>query len=241
MWSAAGAPWRGRRQGSTAPGRRTARDRLAARTERAGGRVVVRLDFTLPVAGRLYLVVRGPYPSCRAVGTIPVRGRAGKNTVRFAGRIGSRPLDPGVYVLTLAATRTAPAGPGSEAVRVVSPHRTVPLPERREPACDAATAASMRRFLRLLDETARTDAALLGAARQGRTDTPRAPLLPPSVSEVAGEVTLADEPAPPALADGDGRSALESVAAVLVVAGVGFLLVMMLTLVTRFIRGSWDP
>lgn len=206
--------------------------------------MVVRLDFTLPAARRLYLVVRGPYPSCRAVGAIPVRGRAGENTVRFAGRIGSRRLDPGVYVLTLAPTRTAPPGPASEAVRV-SPRRTVPLPERREPACDAATAASMRRFLRLLGTPEPTGGALAAAAtalsRRGENETPRAPLLPPSVPEVAGEVRLADEPAPPALADGDGRSALESVAAIVVLAGVGFLLVTMLTLVTRFLRGSWDP
>jgi hypothetical protein len=42
-------------------------------------------------------VVRGPAPSCDLVARFAVRGHAGRNQVRFTGRIGHRRLAPGTY------------------------------------------------------------------------------------------------------------------------------------------------
>lgn len=213
-----------------------ARERLAARAERAGGRVVVRLDFALPAARRLYLVVRGPFPSCRAVGAIPVRGRAGENTVRFAGRIGSRRLDPGVYVLTLAPSRTAPAGPSSEVVRVVSPRRTVPLPETAAiPACEPSsrTLDRVAQFLRSEASSAPPPSATPSATPAAVVlEPPQRPAVPLRPPEVPPEGLLPRDLLP--VLTGDGPSGpLELALTFVVFALVGGLLVVLFALLAR--------
>jgi hypothetical protein len=42
-------------------------------------------------------VVRGPAPSCQVAARFAVRGHAGRNQVRFTGRIARRRLEPGTY------------------------------------------------------------------------------------------------------------------------------------------------
>ena len=75
----------------------------------------------LPKRGRMFLVVRGPAPSCRVAGVIPVRGRKGENTVYFAGRVHGHRLAPGVYLISLSANRHHMPRAATEYVRVVSP------------------------------------------------------------------------------------------------------------------------
>jgi hypothetical protein len=114
---------------------------LAAETHRTANRVSVRLAFLLAKAERRFLIVRGPAPSCRVVGYIPVRGRKGVNTVYFAGRVHARRLEPGVYLISLSSNRRLARGAATEYVRVVSPRRSLPLPDRaRRPSCSTAAA-----------------------------------------------------------------------------------------------------
>ena len=118
-----------RRQARRAPARRpstTARPQrkaLAARVQRSRNRVSVRLAFVLPKADRLFVIVRGPAPSCRIAGYIPVRGRKGANTVFFAGRVHGRRLEPGVYLLSLSTNRRLDpsGGDGVRSRRLASP------------------------------------------------------------------------------------------------------------------------
>jgi hypothetical protein len=216
---------------------------LRARAERTRNRVAVRLQFSLARTQRLFLLVRGPAPSCRVAGVVPIRARRGHNVVRFSGRVRGRLLEPGIYLLTLSSNRVLPVGAPAEAVRVVSPRRTVPLPDAaRRPSCSPAQALASDPVARLL---LREDAA--GAATATPTATepgprPEAPLRPPlNVVRLAPERELPDvAPDAGAIAPpGDGT--FESVAGLAVLGLVGALLVAMLALVTRFLRGSWNP
>lgn len=212
---------------------------LAAKTYKTKSRVSVRLRFALPAAGRLFLVVRGPAPSCRVAGVVPVRGRKGTNTVFFSGRVQGRRLEPGVYQLSLSSSRRPqPAAPATT-VRVVSPRRSVPVTTpARSAACAPAQAFFDDGTTRILEAEAqqqRVPIAKLAAA-------PNAALRPalPSDGVANGE----DEEAAGLVPDPGSDSAdggLESFAAIAVLLIVASLLLGMVALVTRFLRGSWDP
>jgi hypothetical protein len=87
-------------------------------------RRAARITFTLTAPARVLFVVRGPAPSCDVVGRFAVRGRAGRNRVRFAGRIGHRRLAPGTYRI-VARTR---AGTAARPLVVVVGSGPVELP-----------------------------------------------------------------------------------------------------------------
>ena len=53
--------------------------------------------IVLPAAAVVELRVTELAPLCRAVGLIVVRAHAGRNVVRFRGRVGDRTLEPGTY------------------------------------------------------------------------------------------------------------------------------------------------
>ena len=220
----------------------------------------VRLTFALPAAGRVFLVVRGPAPSCRIAGYIPVRGRKGANVVAFSGRVHGRRLEPGVYLISISPTRRPVEGAPTEYVRVVSPKRSVPLPDTaRKPSCREALLlvdAGTTRVLRA--EAALAEAALAGVAkgRAADAETARAVAVPASLPTVkpltpapGGEADGADEqeesagilPGLDSIGDDAEESGLGSYAAVAALTVVAALLLAMLALVTRFLRGSWDP
>jgi len=167
-----------------------------------------------------------------------VRGRKGTNTVFFSGRVQGRRLEPGVYQLSLSTSRRPqPAAPATT-VRVVSPRRSVPV---TTPARSAACAPAQAFFddgTRILEAEAqqqRVPIAKLAAA-------PNAALRPalPSDGVANGE----DEEAAGLVPDPGSDSAdggLESFAAIAVLLIVASLLLGMVALVTRFLRGSWDP
>lgn len=60
----------------------------------------VRIHFWLSRARTVVFYVDQLSPECRYVGKFLVRGRNGRNIVRFRGRIGGRVLEPGTYRLT---------------------------------------------------------------------------------------------------------------------------------------------
>ena len=209
---------------------------------RTKGRVKVRLAFTLSRAARLFLIVRGPFPSCRVAGYIPVKGHKGKNTVIFAGRAQGHPLDPGVYLLSLSTTRSVTPGAPSEYVRVVSPRQAVPLPDSvPAPSCAEATAAppgfttTWVSLVRAIPTAAtrapgsKRPTAQIASAQKNDTDDGQdaAGLFPsPDGGALAGVTSSANE---------------HPFAAIAVLALLAALLFGMVTLVTRFVRGSWNP
>ena len=232
------------RAGSTSRARATARPQaLRARRFTVKGRVGVRLSFVLPRSGRIFLVVRGPAPSCRVAGVIPVRGRKGANVVAFAGRVNGRRLGPGVYLISLSSTKRPTPGAPTEYVRVVSPRRSVPLPDSApKPSCRESLLLAYPGTARiLLAEEKRPVASLAGlaatplpstsGAAAGRSDGSGADEdglsgVLPDVGPLGGDAT-------------DGG--FEAFAAIAALAVVGALLLAMLALVTRFLRGNWNP
>ena len=82
----------------TGPARVTRLRVNTARVRRTGKqKTAARITFNLTKPARVRFVVRGPAPSCDVVARFAVRGRAGRNQVRFTGRIGRRRLEPGTY------------------------------------------------------------------------------------------------------------------------------------------------
>jgi hypothetical protein len=235
------------RNGAAAPGgART----FTARKHRTKNRVSVRLRFALPAAARLFLIVRGPAPSCRVAGVIPLRGRRGANTVYFAGRVHGRRLEPGVYRLSLSATRRPQAGAPATTVRVVSARRSVPLAKARASLLASCTPAQA-----YFDDGTRrilvTEAAV--ATRQQETERPTASVagVPPvqleppkqggSAAGRDGGLAGGLLPDPGDIGGDSAGGGLESYAAIGVLLLVASLLFGMVVLVTRFLRGSWNP
>ena len=180
------------------------------------------------------MIVRGPAPSCRVAGYIPVRGRKGVNTVYFAGRVHGRRLEPGVYLISLSPNHRLARGAATEYVRVVSRRRSVPLPDvARKPSCATAAAATA-------DPTSPT---LVGAAVPKRATAQPA-------AQVAGVQTptgaenddgAAGLPESGVLGVSTGDANEKPFLAIAVLTLVSGLLLAMLALVTRFLRGSWNP
>jgi hypothetical protein len=210
---------------------------LQARVQRSRNRVSVRLAFVLPKADRLFVIVRGPAPSCGIAGYIPVRGHKGANTVFFAGRVHGRRLGPGVYLLSLSTNRRLDPSAATEYVRVVSRRRSVPLPEQaQKPSCSDVAGASTS------DAIERT--VLAGAATKTSKPRPTASLAGTAAGSPSGDE---NDDGASGLPDSGVLGAATDVAdeqpfvAIAVLTIVGALLLTMLVLVTRFLRGSWNP
>ena len=205
---------------------------LRTSVRRTKGRVSVRLAFTLPQAARVFLVVRGPAPSCRVAGVIPVRGRRGANTVYFAGRVHGRRLEPGLYLISLSPTRRVDADARSELVRVVSRTRSVPAADSApRPECTPAGTSGETTGQTLVREAPRTPIP--------PTVSPAAPLRPPLQDDADERDDSAGFlPIPGSLSPDTGTEAFAAIAIVML---VGALLLAMVALVTRFLRGSWNP
>jgi hypothetical protein len=207
---------------------------LEAGVQRSPNRISVRLAFVLPEAGRRFLIVRGPAPSCRIAGYIPLRARKGPNTVYFAGRVHGRRLDPGIYLISLSSTRRFSPGAATEYVRVVSPRRSVPLPDQaRKPACTTAGLAA--------DQTGRS--ILAGTPTNEPTSRPTAGVAGVAVQGPTGDANDdgASGPVPGVLGAATGDADEKPFLAIAVVTIVAALLLTMLALVTRFLRGTWNP
>jgi hypothetical protein len=96
-----GSPSSGRAAGTQGTPPRVARLR-ASRAFIVRGSKRVRaaiLTFRLPSRSLVVFEVRRLAPSCTSFGTFRVRGHAGKNRVRFAGRVRGRLLPAGTYEL----------------------------------------------------------------------------------------------------------------------------------------------
>jgi len=209
-----------------------------ARVHRSPNRVSVRLAFLLPKADRKFLLVRGPAPSCLIAGYIPVRGRKGANTVYFAGRVHGRRLEPGIYLISLSPNRRLVPGAATEYVRVVSPRRSVPLPESaRKPSCNDASALAADPTARILPAEAAPEVATPTARRAAA----RPPDRTASESEEGDEEAAGFAPDSGVLGVATRDEAEEPFVAIAVLTLVAALLIAMLALVTRFLRGSWNP
>jgi hypothetical protein len=158
------------------------------------------------------------------------------NSVYFAGRVHGHRLAPGVYLISISPNRSLVPGAPTEYVRVVSPRRALPLPDSApKPSCTVAPASSLDPIERFVlagtlppATTSRPTARLAGAA------TPR----PTGDENDDGAAGIPDSGVLGAATAGADEHPFVAIA---VLALIGALLLAMLTLVTRFLRGSWNP
>jgi outer membrane biosynthesis protein TonB len=235
------------------PGSRSAApertERLRAIPHRSKDRVTVRLEFKLPEAKRVFVILRGPAPSCRVAGVIPVRGHEGTNTVHFAGRAGGRALRPGTYALSISNTRHSSEDAPTTFVKVVSKRRSVPARDAAErPNCAPAQLLAAGPFFRVLRGEGSTAtpavpaAGRSGGATPGATPgaAPRAAPPLPAASDQPHDVLGAAIP-PPGFDSGSSAEGMESLLTIGVLTLVGAILLTAVALVARFLRGSWNP
>lgn len=189
----------------------------------------MRLAFTLTKAQRLFLIVRGPAPSCDVVGVIPVRGHQGVNKLTFAGRAGGRNLRPGDYLLSLSTVRQPLAASPTTLVEVVSKRRSVPA----RPGAAKPTCAPPQTFAAA--PTYRLPRAGEAAGGSGLiTSVP--PLNGDQQHDVLGVATPGA-----GLDSGSSVDRLTSLIGIGVLTLIGAILLTAVALVTRFFRGTWNP
>jgi hypothetical protein len=217
-------------------------NRLRATPHRSKHRVTVRLKFKLLAAKRLFLIVRGPAPSCNVVGVIPVRGHKGANTFDFAGRAEGRNLRPGGYLLTLSSVRRPAGNAPSSFVQVVSKRRSVPAKAGvRRPTCsDAQALAAVPAFRLLRREGSAPRSA--EAPTEASTADPRDALasVPPANSDQQHDVLGIAIPGPN-LGSGPSADGLERLIVIGILTLIGAILLTTVALVGRFLRGTWNP
>jgi hypothetical protein len=61
----------------------------------------VEIPYVLARSGRVFVVLRGPVPSCTFVSRFSVRGQRGPNVLRFDGTVGRERLQSGTYLIGL--------------------------------------------------------------------------------------------------------------------------------------------
>ena len=196
----------------------------------------MRLAFTLTKAQRLFLIVRGPAPSCQVVGVIPIRGHRGVNKLTFAGRAGGRNLRPGSYLLSLSTVRQPLAAAPTTLVQVVSKRRSIPAKAGAEkPTCSDAQASASSPFFRLLRREGTAAGSAEVPARAHAVNS-----IPPADSDQQHDVLGVATPRG-GLDSGSSADTLGSLITIGVLTLIGAVLLMTVALVTRFFRGTWNP
>jgi hypothetical protein len=204
---------------------------LRVSTERVGERVVTRLRFSVATAGRMFVVVRGPLPSCRVLGRVPLRARSGENAFDFTGRLRGHPLEPGDYLVTVSTSRQPGPDDVVAAVRVVSERRVVPL--RKSVAEAACVSQPLSRFVATVLGSGGPTAGGGGSDRAGGSV-----FLPPLPPFDDGGLGLGGLPPLDSGAGGDEESYSFVAFAILTILG-GFLGALV-TLVARSLGGGWN-
>ena len=195
----------------------------------------MRLAFTLTKAQRLFLIIRGPAPSCQVVGVIPVRGRRGVNKLTFAGRADGRNLRPGSYLLSLSTVRQPSPTAPTTLVQVVSKRRSIPAePGADKPTCADAQASAAGPFFRILRRAGTAAGPAEAPSRAHAVNSVRRAKSDPE-HDVLGVAT------PGWLDSGSSASSLESLITIGILTLIGAILLTAVALVTRFLRGTWNP
>jgi hypothetical protein len=174
------------------------------------------------------------------VGVIPVKGHRGVNKLTFAGRAEGKNLRPGGYLLSLSTVRQPLAAAPTTLVKVVSKRRSVPAkPGAEKPTCDAAQTRSTAPFFRLLRRE--------GTAAAGPDATPSrgnahavVSSLPPATSDQQHDVLGVASPGG-GFDSGSSADWMEALIRILILTLIGAILLTAIALVTRFVRGTWDP
>jgi hypothetical protein len=217
------------------------------------------LVFWLRQPGRVVFTVLSATPSCRVLGSFAYRGRSGVNRVRYRGRLDGKPLPPGRYTLV---PRVYRGGSVTQlervTIQILRPRAKVALWRRTALVpgeCRGDRLAGIYEPTQLGGRFAGSTAASYGsgAASGGAAS---------AAAERSGGVKSAEATVPPADAaaepvdddpDSDGSIALPfplpgdegdgppPLLAAAVLTGLGLAIMMLVVLLVRYVRGSWNP
>lgn len=99
----------------------------------------IELEYFLARSGRVFVVLRGPVPSCTVSSRFSVRGQRGSNVLRFNGKVGRTRLATGTYLIGL---RTAASSMRWKLI-AVAPRAVRPVRRAAEPVVRACAAQAM--------------------------------------------------------------------------------------------------
>jgi hypothetical protein len=149
-----------------------------------------------------------------------------------------RRLEPGIYLISLSPNRRLLPGAATEYVRVVSPRRSLPLAESaRKPSCNEAAVLAADPTARILLGEAPPPLATVAAAPA--PPRPRAQTKPDDEDD--GDEASGFMPDAGVLGAATSDAAEQPFVAIAVLTLIAGLLIAMVALVTRFLRGSWNP
>ena len=160
-----------------------------------------------------------------------MRGHAGRNSVRFSGRLGRRHLAPGTYSITIVVHR-GPASRrlGTIGIEVVPPGRRLTKAERSAPVslgCASGQSSDLSRLVLPLGGTS-ASGHVKGAAAS--------PEEAKSSGVLGAELPTRIFPRPLV-----PHGWLGTAIALLLLGLIGLALATLLVYVTRFMRGTWNP
>ena len=250
-----------RRRGAAAQrvrGTRNVRPIPARFANRGPNRRSTVIVFWLREPGRVVFTVLSGAPSCRVLGTFAYRGRSGVNRVRYRGRVDGRALPPGRYTLV---PRVYRGGSVTQlervTIQILRPGAKVPLWRRASlvrAECRGDRLAGVHeptafggRFAGSAATASGGGAAASGAAEpsggvKGATATG-----PPDSDD--GPQPIDEDP------DGDGDQGIAlplpftddtdggppPLLAAAVLTGLGIAIMMLIVLLVKYVRGSWNP
>lgn len=165
-----------------------------------------------------------------------MRAHRGVNKLTFAGRAEGRNLRPGSYILSLSTVRQPLPNAPTTLVQVVSKRRSIPAkPGAEMPSCTEASATGP--FFRLLrhEGTAAGPTEAPTGRRGGLVNS-----VPLANSDQQHDVLGVATPSG-GFDSGSSTDILESLVAIGVLTLIGAILLTTVGLVTRFLRGTWNP
>jgi hypothetical protein len=225
------------------------------------------LVFWLERPGRVVFTVLDASNGCRALGSFAYRGRAGVNRVRYRGRVDGQPLAPGRYTLV---PRVYRGGSVTQlervTIQILRPAANVPLWRRTalvpgecrgnrlagvwdSAAFGSRSAGSTSSFARNAPPSQADD----DAAAAGAEETSAG--VKGEIATNPSDENADDESAPPETDPGedvgnglaiptpfsDGGDGPPPLVAGAVLTGLGLAIMMLIVLLVRYVRGSWNP
>lgn len=219
------------------------------------------LVFWLARPGRVVFTVLDASNGCRVLGSFAYRGHAGVNRVRYRGRLNGKPLGPGRYTLVPRVYRVGSVTQLERVtIQVLPSGARVPLWRRSAlvpAACRGSSLAGVYDFASLGSRFAGSYSAW---ARNGGSDSSNDPTSA-EAGERSGDVkgaeaTNPNDPQPideePDDSDGGEGLALPMpfgddtegpppLVAAAVLTGLGLAIMMLIVLLVRYVRGTWNP
>jgi hypothetical protein len=234
-------------------------------TNRGPNRRSTVLVFWLERPGRVVFTVLDASNGCRVLGSFAYRGHAGVNRVRYRGRLNGKPLGPGRYTLVPRVYRGVSVTQLERVtIQVLPPGAKAPLWRRSALVPTACRGSSLAGVYDSASIGSRFAGSFSALARNGGSGSAGEPGSA-GAGERSGDVAGAEATNPDGSGDDDAQSVDEDpgdgdsegialpvpfgddsegpppLVAAAVLTGLGLAIMMLIVLLVRYVRGSWNP